>query len=193
MIGLRGFGGRLSRAATVGVLLVLPTACGLFEADRPAPLCPSVRIVKETGTLTRFAPGRGQDLTDVDFGAHFVDVLNRCDNIGDADDPGRKVVMVVAPVIAAQRGPANDSRVARLTYFVSVVDGSRSILSKEAFPTELVFPGNQTRVVVEDDDPLISVEIPLPEGRNPATYSVLLGFQLTPEELAYNRRRLTVR
>jgi hypothetical protein len=51
------------------------------------------------------------------------------------------------------------------------------------------FPGNLTRVALRDDDPPVTVDIPLPAGRAATDYQILVGFQLSPDELEYNRRR----
>ena len=50
------------------------------------------------------------------------------------------------------------------------------------------FAANRARVIVRDDDPPISIDIPLPYKAAEYEYEVLVGFQLTPEELAYNQR-----
>lgn len=146
-------------------------------------------MLADAAEITRFASGRRQDLTDLDYEARFADLLSRCEYVGDSADGKRTLIVAVAPVITATRGPANENHEARVDYFVTVVDRAHTILNKQIFTLNVGFPGNRTRVVVKDDDPPITVDIPLAEGTDGRGYGIIVGFQLTPEELEYNRRR----
>ena len=95
----------------------------------------------------------------------------------------------MAPVMVAIRGPANHDREAQFDYFVSVVDSERDVLNKQIFGVTVKFPGNLTRVSLTDNDPPVTVDIPLAAGRDATDYQIFVGFQLTPDELEYNRRR----
>ena len=72
-----------------------------------------------------------------------------------------KLVIAVAPTFVATRGPANESGKADFEYFVSVVGAGKEILNQQRFPVSIAFPGNRTRVEVRQDDPPVSIDIPL--------------------------------
>jgi hypothetical protein len=69
---------------------------------------------------------------------------------------------------------------------VSVVDGT-TVLDQQDYRLSGAFPANLDRITLTTDE----IVLVLPNTReNPvAGKRVLIGFRLTPEELAYNRKR----
>jgi hypothetical protein len=57
-------------------------------------------------------------------------------------------------------------------------------VAKQTLTDTMSFAGNQTRTGATDS---LSETIPLANPREAANYHVFVGFQLTPEELAFNR------
>jgi hypothetical protein len=90
-------------------------------------------------------------------------------------------------VIGAGIGPAADDRKTVFDYFVSVTDESLNILQKEFFRFPVEFPGNRTRITVEDEK--VALDIPLKAGQDGSHFEIFIGFQLSQEQLEYNRRR----
>ncbi len=176
------------RRALAAALAVAAAGC---TGDDPAsrPRCPEIAILADAAGLVRFAPGGGQDLTDVDHEAEIIDFAYGCRYEGDPDDFDRVLLVGVAPVIEAVRGPANTDRQASFEYFVTLTDGGRRVVNKQTFGVALTFPGNQTRVTLRDDEPPITITIPAGAGTSPFDYRIFVGFQLTPAELEFNRRR----
>ena len=163
----------------------LATACSSKDV---APACPRVAVLNGASSLTRFASGPGRDLLDIDFQADIADLVSACRD--DQKRDGKPITLVaLAPVLVASRGPANADRQARFSYFVSVVDGDQQILTKQIFPVEIDFSGNRNRVVLRDDDPPITVDMPNSKGVGARSYEILVGFQLTQDEIDYNRKR----
>lgn len=173
--------------ALSALVLLAGTGCS-SSSDKRGPLCPRLSVLSDAAALTRFADGAGQDLVDVDYQVEITDVLSRC-QYEENESEGQVVVVAMAPVMIANRGPANRDRVARFDYFVSVVNSERVVLNKQAFSMLVEFPGNRTRVALRDDDPPVTVDIPLATDRSATDYEILVGLQLTPDELEYNRRR----
>lgn len=181
---------RRLRVDAVAVIVAAASAvtAGCSSSRDEAPACPDVAVVSDASTVTRFAPGPGRDLLDVDLQAEIADLVSSCKDKEKRDgNPVAKVAL--APVIVASRGPANQERTQRLRYFVSVVDGNQQILQKQIFDLAIDFTENRTRVVIRDDAPPITVDVPNAKGAGARGYQILVGFQLTPEELAYNRNR----
>lgn len=153
-----------------------------------APACPRVAVLNGAGSLTRFAPGPGRDILDIDFQADITDVVSACRD--DQKRDGKPISLVaLAPVLVASRGPANQDRQARFSYFVSVIDSGQNILNKAIYPVQIDFSGNHNRVVLRDDDPPITVDVPNAKGAAARSYEILVGLQLTQDEIDYNRKR----
>jgi hypothetical protein len=168
--------------------LLVTGSCASGSGD-PAPNCPEVMILGGAEQVVRFAPGRARDVTDIDFEAEITDVVSRCEFVKERRSATGTVVVALAPVITAARGAANESNSGRLQYFVGVLGTDGEILNKQLFVFDLPFPGNRTRIVVRDDDPPITVRAPIPGGTGEPLPRIVVGMQLTPEELEYNRRR----
>ena len=176
---------RLVIAAAVALMATV-AACSSNRDEAPA--CPATAVVSDAGTITRFGPGPARDLLNVDLQGEIADLVVACNDKAKRD--GVQVAeVVVAPIIVASRGPANLNRTPILRYFVSVVDANQQILQKQAFDLPLDFTDNRTRLVIRDDDPPIKIYVPNRKGSGARGYQVLVGFQLTQEELTYNQQR----
>jgi hypothetical protein len=162
-------------AATLAAL----SGCGMFTKSQQFD-CPAVEIPKELASLTRFREGGGRDLTDVVFEAGILDVQIAC----DYGSKGAGIQLNV--VVGAERGPANRSPTATVAYFIAIGDPDRNILAKEVFSSTVTFQANLARAYnTEETEEMI----PLPKGRSAANYGIIVGLQLSPEELEYNRAR----
>lgn len=173
------------RAAGLAAIVLASSGC---SSTPEAPLfCPQVALVSDAMTVTRFAPGGGQDLTDVDYAAELTGIDSQCTFVGGRDRD-QTVVVALSPAITAVRGPANVDRQATMDYLVSVTDQDKNILTVQRFPVSVTFIGNRSRVTVTDDNPPVTVAIPLAPGTSADTYQIFVAFQLDPQELDYNRR-----
>jgi hypothetical protein len=152
---------------------------GCSTAKDDAKDCPRLAILDDVGRLTKFREGPGRDLTDVAYTAR----LTNADGFCTTDKSGVKVEMKVSVVV--ERGPAASGSPVDLQYFVAITNADRQIVAKEVFPTRIPFEANQ-RVAGSVEE--IEERIPLPRGADPSDYSIVAGFQLTPEEIEYNRR-----
>ncbi len=168
----------------VAALLVVPAVVGCSSTGTNTEACPRVAVLSEAGSLTRYARGSGTDILDIDFQGEIADLAARCEH---ADRKGvRQVLVQLAPVFVVNRGAANVDRKVDFTYFVSVVR-NEEILSKQLFEVASEFADNRWRVVLKDDNPPIDIDIPLPYRAAEYEYEVLVGFQLTHEELQHNQ------
>ena len=158
-----------------------------FSKDVPPPSCPSVRVLGDAKTITKFREGEGRDLIDILFEGKLLDISGACAYEIDNETLEGILTMEVAPVIAASRGPADRTRTAGFEYFVALFDDKRTLLSKETFAVRVSFAGNVTRLAVKDEPVLL--EVPLKEALKGGAYEVIVGFTLNKEELHYNRRR----
>lgn len=188
MTGLPAVSARVVGTALAATVLLAGAGCSSTPDRRGRPPCPHVSVLSDAAALTRFAEGAGQDLVDVDYQIDIIDVRSGCQYVNSESDE-QVVIVAMAPVFVALRGPENRDRQARFEYFVSVVNSQRVVLNKQTFGLLVEFPGNLTRVALRDDDPPVTADITVAEGRAVTDYEILIGLQLTPDQLEYNRRR----
>jgi hypothetical protein len=150
-----------------------------------APPCPRTGVVADAADLTRFrADARGrpsQDLTDMVVGGRITGLRGTCAR----EDNGRERVKVTV-TLELTRGPALPGRKVGVEYFVSVSKGD-TILAKDPQVASAEFPANVDRVQFTSAP--ITLSLPTAKDVSGAAFDVLAGFQLTPEELAYNRAK----
>ncbi len=164
-----------------GLFLVLvATGCGMFGGAKVAQHpCPQAGILKDAQRLTKFLPGPGRDLTDVVFQIRLANVRTKC-TYGKS---GVKIDMLVD--ISAERGPADKSRKAVFAYFVAIANPAGTILARERFTALIPFVPNVSRAIASEE---LEQMIPLPRGRSAENYRIIVGLQVTREELKFNRR-----
>jgi hypothetical protein len=69
-------------------------------------------------------------------------------------------------------------------FFVAITDGN-SILDKRVFSSHVEFPPNVDRAGFQSGE--VDFVLPVSTTKSAAAYAVLVGFQLTPDELARNQ------
>jgi hypothetical protein len=169
-------------------LLAAPLLLGACETLRSIdfnpkpeapPPCPRAVVGDNAGRLTRFN-GAGKDPANMVFEAEISDVAGSCVYDGDTIQVDLQVQIV------AGRGPANTDDKAKLNYFVAVARTDKTILSRDGFDTVIELPGNQTRNQTVED---LEQTIPLAKGESGANLVIVVGFEMTPEELEFNRKQ----
>lgn len=159
-------------AATALLLLPMLTACAsdgdIKEAEAG---CPAVDVLQETGSVTRLKDG------SVASRANIGDFTGSC-AIGRSET----VMTLSIPVVGTQ-GPAGaPGTTEQYPMFAAVVDPDSKPLSKQPLAATLTYDARMATVAIPAE-----VHVPLRAGTKAGQYQVLLGFQLTPEELAFNR------
>jgi len=172
-------------------LLLAPLSlagCGIFGSDddplpsAPRP-CPSIAVLNETDRVTQFN-GQGTDLTDVLLRAEFNRAALKC----EYDEDDGQISVDFAFDGYAEIGAAATSRQASLPIFISVtrIDNGDVIVSKQLDTVPISFEPVSPQVrFYKETEGLI---IPFTDRVDGEDYQILVGFQLTPEQLAYNRR-----
>jgi hypothetical protein len=177
-------GKRTHGIAAALLLALLAGGCETlgFTKKEPIPPCPPVFVLQDTGTLTRYKPGSGRDITDVEFQAQLVDFRGICDY-----NKGRTRVDITLDVVfSLTRGPAIRDRKASFAYFVAIPHFHPAPQGKNTFPLSATFVENDSRRRVTDQ---VRLQIPLTSTQRLDDYTIYMGFQLTPEELQENQRR----
>lgn len=86
-----------------------------------------------------------------------------------------------------ERGASGSGESVGYGYFVAISDPDSRILAREGFDLVVEFPENRTQASAVDD---VVTTIPMPADARLEDYRLIVGLQLTREELEYNRRRL---
>lgn len=166
-------------ALTLGVL----AACSSADDNKVVQgeyACPEAGILGGAERITQFKPGKGRDLIDVMFEADIRSIKTGCKIL-----EGR-IVAEVSFELVATRGSAAESRQGKFIYFVAVADTTGRVLAKETFDTVIEFAENRRRAGTLE---LTEQSIPTTGGETAADFEILVGFQLSPEQLKFNRRK----
>jgi hypothetical protein len=172
----------LRSARLLAALLAAPillSGCSLLQKKEPPP-CPPIFILADAATVTKFRPGGGQDLTDVEAEAEVLGYKGHC----VYDEAGAELNLQIS--IAAKRGPANTSRKVQFSYFVAIPYFYPKPQAKAIFPISVEFPEGQNLAHFTDEE--ISMRIPVKDRELIDKFVVYIGFQTSPEELEQNRR-----
>jgi hypothetical protein len=167
----------------IPVLLLTLFGCGP-DRNAFAPVCPTAGIVPALADVTRYAgPGPAHDLTDLEFQARVASVSGKCQAGSEKSILSASVLVS----ISVQRGPAMRGREADVPVFLAVTEGD-TVRDKKVFQVHLIFPPNVDRLTITS--PEIDLDLPVSPSKSGASYAVIAGFQLSPDELATNRRAL---
>lgn len=155
---------------------------GDFLSSEPKILpCPNVTVVPSAENITIFREGPGRDLVDVTFEGSIEPVSGEC----EYQDDESLVVTEMVMRINATKGPAASSQAQEFPFFIAISDWNRRILSKKVFKSPVEVPEGKRRGTVQEE---IVHRIPVISGRSGADYTILIGFQLTREQLQYNQK-----
>jgi hypothetical protein len=177
---------RVSSAVRAAGLLpaLLLAGCGYEDTSRFAPECPRVAVLADAADVTEFRPSAagGHDLTDMVLDGRITGLSGKC---ARASETLLSTHVVLS--MSFSRGPGAVAREVDVPYFLGVFEGDSDILDKKIFPVHVVFPPNVDRVVLDTQD--VELTLPISHVKSGAVYTVRAGFQLSPEQLAFNRRR----
>jgi len=148
------------------------------KPEAPPP-CPRAVVGDNAGRLTRFS-GPGQEPANIVFEAEIADLAGSCVYDDDSIDVDLKIQLI------AGRGPAGAADSAKFNYFVAVARTDKTILSRDAFDAAIELPSNQTRNQTVEE---LEQTIPLAKGETGANLVIVVGFEMTPEELEFNRKQ----
>lgn len=175
---------RRALLACIGPLMLL----GGCEAEDPngfAPVCAPVGILAEAADFTDYGPGATMvpDLSRLVSQGSIVGVSGQCTNIAG----GTQLHTVIRVQLAVTRGPVGSSSSLSVPYFYAVTrDGA--VVDKQSLVALAQFPDNGDRVLVRTDP--VTLDLPVTRAHPSTSYRIEVGFQLTPQQLAYNRAHL---
>jgi len=159
-------------------LLTLLPACSMFD-KKDERACPRIEVVSDLSRLVKFQDGPGRDLSDIVLMARIDDVKSGC----KYDKTGVTIALAVS--LVGERGRAGAGAAKRdVTYFVAVTDRARQIIDKPLFTSQFEFSDKKAASINDE----FELRIPLSPTASASDHTIILGFQLTPEEIDFNER-----
>jgi hypothetical protein len=173
---------RASRRAAGGLAAVTLVALGLAGCGTPNLPCPNTRILSTAEREVRIAPPGAPNQGKIQYVGQIKQAKLAC-----SYDPNtyERLTVAMGVQITAALGPGAVDRTAEFEYFVAVMNLSGEVIGKKVFPLKIAFPPGQDEVTkVEAIDQVIPLKYP----QNGGSLEIWTGFQLTDDELKFNRQ-----
>ena len=168
--------------ALVSIFAVLIGCSGDQVVEISATKCPPVLIPKYTESFVRYrdpVPGGGRDITDISFQAGIGYLSGEC-----RVNPN-EIIMNFPVLVEAMRGVANKNGQADMQVFLAVMNDQNERLSQSSLSYQLSFQGGNAVASLQDP---VRISLPKRPDQSSDRFIIYLGFELSPEELAENRR-----
>lgn len=175
LVGLLALGGLspLSGCTTAKEIARIGSA----PEKNPGP-CPEAFALYEAARLVEFKGS--ETFANVGYTGEIEKVRSLCRYFDD-----RPIVADLTMDISFGRGPAASGSTATFQYFVAVTRKNIEVIEKKVFPITVTFPEGVD--VVEVSEAIGEIVIPRAnENTSGANFEIIVGFELTPEQIAFN-------
>jgi hypothetical protein len=173
----------LRRVLIVAAIPLALAACSVFSKKKEPPPCPEVNILAETAKFTRFRPGRGRDVTDVALQGEITGYNGSC----KYDKDSKTLTVTLQVSMTFTHGPAATSNNAHIDYYVAVPAYFPKPEAKQVLGVQFAFAPPADHVQITDYE--VEVKLPVADFvKDMPNRDLYIGFQLSPDELDYNRR-----
>ena len=163
--------------AAVGVLLAT-AGCAGGDAKNAIP-CPETGLMLDATHLTAFNPPSST------AAANAV-VIGRIDNYRGACRMRDNTLEFVLDIeIGGRKGPAapKDLERAKFPYFLAILGPDEEVLQRQSFESLIMFSKDGYGFATEKHN----MRLPIEDKKTVRQHKVVIGFELTHEQLAYNR------
>ena len=151
-----------------------------FDTRQNAGTCPPAGSIYDASRIVMFN-GEGETFPNVEYTGEIVDVRLYCRYAGG--DPVRAEIEID---FAFGKGPSVNVNRRDYSYWVAVTRRSGKVLNKEYFTVGADFSDGP---VTAETEILQQIIIPrADESVSAANFEVLIGFDLSDEQLAYNKQ-----
>ena len=151
-------------------------------ANNERVLCPSASVLADTASLTVFRAGAPLDPSGEAYTVTITGLNSACHYTKGASNIPADVTFNVR----ATRAPSADAAEYQVPYFTAVSQGDRVLSKKTAMLTVRFAPGSAeaTQLIT-----LPEITLELEDGHPATDYQLLVGFQLSDADRAYNQKR----
>ncbi|HXC55351.1 MAG TPA: hypothetical protein VNU97_08660 [Rhizomicrobium sp.] len=170
----------LLRTASLGALsLFLLSGC---QSAKDKAMCPTASILASTSALTAFKPGMQGDPAGELYTVQITGVQVSCSF--DRDEGTTDSNLDIS--FRATRAPSGDGANYTAPFYVASLLTGTTIVGKQILATAFSFaPGEATTTFTQN---VPSTVIKFDNGRKPYEYGLLVGLQITREQLDYNKK-----
>jgi hypothetical protein len=170
--------GRMTTPAAALFLSLFLAGCGSTGRGAENLPCPDTGLILTAASMTSFNADPASDQNMV--------VEATLANYRGACRWRQEVLEFMLEVdVAARRGAAGETlKRGEFPYFIAILDPEENVLQRQGFSTTVSFDNNGSGVSTEKH----VLRLPLEDRKNVRLHKVVIGFELSPEQLAYNRR-----
>ncbi|MDG1417438.1 MAG: hypothetical protein P8J78_07105 [Maricaulis sp.] len=168
-------------AATAAFLTGCQSGTNVFSAqEQNSGVCPAALALYDAHRRVEF---NGEEVIygNIGFTGEILGVRSLCTYSGD-----RPIIANLEIDMAFGRGPAAIGNEETYEFFVAVTRRDSAILHREVFPMRVRFNDGEDRTYATETIDAISIPR-FDEGTSGANFEILVGFELSEEELAFNR------
>ena len=169
------------RLFVLGAAALALSACG--GNDVAQGLCPATGVLSDATKIIQFAPGAAEEIGNVIVAGEILNTSSGCVYRESGVTAG---VGITIRMQTGQAGAKARQVTYKLTYFVALTDANDRVLEKTFYQATLRLRNDTVSETLETVD---DIRIGLSEGQSGADFRVIVGFQLTPQQLAYNRKQ----
>jgi len=163
------------------VLALVLYACGTTTTK----VCPRVAVLNHAASVTKFAASGAMSPANAAYSLELSDIKMTCKYGGGSLN---ELEANVTLLVTAKRGPKWQGGIGRAVYFVVVTDRSGTVLAKRTFPIRFEL-GKRASMTFREGSWMF-VDLSQGTRTGGAAFEIWTGFQLTDNELRYNRARL---
>ncbi|MSP44004.1 MAG: hypothetical protein EXR08_11715 [Alphaproteobacteria bacterium] len=169
------------RRALAGVLLAVLVGCSTDSDIGKAPLvCPTVGVLSDASEMRMFGEGTARDPANLAYMLEFMRA-----NLVECTLEKRVMTASLRFEARAKAGPAAPANSYEYSYFVALLNPAGEVVSKDVLKGSVKFKSGKTEsLFAEDYD---DIKFTVPEGKDGLGYEILIGFQLSREQLELNR------
>ncbi|GBR69246.1 hypothetical protein [Gluconobacter kanchanaburiensis] len=187
MPALRRFASPLFAPAFALVALSSLAGCDESNPSFFAPACPALDIPGSAADLFVY-DGKSADIGSLVSHAQITSLAGDCERGPDGPHNHQTVRTRLSLNMTLTRGPASDTSTIDVPYFIVIMRDGK-IVDKKVFTDSFRFPTNVSTQNVRTN--LRLIDLPATGNmtqENP--YTLEIGYQLTHDELGYNREHL---
>lgn len=172
---------KLCKLLAAAIAAASLSGCGSsgFSSAKPED-CPSASVIVPTSSLTTFKQGMQNDPKGELYRVGISGATTDC----SLDEDNGITDSSLQISFRATRSEAGPEVTYKVPYYVAVAQGER-ILNKRDIWVSFTFPENETEATFSDE--VGSTQITLENGKKPYDYQIIVGMQLTHDQLEYNK------
>jgi hypothetical protein len=163
------------------LILGLPLLGGC-QTEKMLAKCPSTGILAEASSMSLFAPGKAMVPANLVYRIDLRRSTTSCSIDKDTHTADSELELSFRGYRQRGGGAAEY----RVPFFVAINDSDGNLVFKKTYSADLVFQPGQTQV--DFTQPLEDIAVRMIHSRQAFDYHLIVGFQLTPQQLDYNRK-----